>query len=285
MKKVRRVFRRVIKNKGLTIGLFIMILFVFIALAAPLLAPYDPNEVNLMRRLLPPGTTSKIGSYHLLGTDSLGRDLFSRIIYGTQVSLVVGFLGSVFAGIVGTLLGSIAGFFGGKVDETIMRMVDIGLSIPFVLLAMSISLFIGSGLLNVVLVLCCTGWMKFARVTRGAALKIRQEVYIEAARAYDCPPARIIFRHLIPNLISPIIVICSQQFGVMIYSEATLSFLGFGVPVSTPTWGRLISDGQSYIATSWWVSTIPGIVLTIMVIAAFLVGDGMRDYLDPKLTD
>jgi len=274
-----------LKNPGLVIGLSVLSFFVLLAILAPVIAPYRPDEMDLGRRMLSPCSYSKAGTFHLFGTDSLGCDILSKTIYGARVSLLVGFLGAVLAGIVGTIIGSVAGYFGGVVDEIIMRIVDIGLSIPFVLLAMSISMIMGAGLLNVVMELCLSGWMQFARVTRGAALKLKQEVYIEAALAYQCPPFRMIWKHIIPNLVAPIIVICSQQFGVMIYSEATLSFLGFGVPVSTPTWGRMISDGQSYIASSWWISTIPGIVLTIVVIAAFLLGDGMRDFMDPRLSN
>lgn len=283
--QLKKTIWKMMKNPGLVIGVLILSFFVVLALLAPLIAPYAPDEMNLGRRLLSPGSYSSAGTFHLFGTDSLGCDILSKTIYGARISLLVGFLGAVLAGIVGTVLGAVAGFFGGLADEVIMRVVDIGLSIPFVLLAMSISMVMGAGLLNVVIVLCFTGWMQFARVTRGAALKIKQEVYIEAAQAYQCPSARIIRKHLIPNLIAPIIVICSQQFGVMIYSEATLSFLGFGVPIDTATWGRMISDGQSYIASSWWISAVPGIVLTIVVIAAFLLGDGLRDYLDPRLTN
>ena len=267
------------------IGGIILLLLTIIALAAPVISPYDPNSTNLQERLVRPFSESKIGNYHVFGTDSLGRDLLSRIIYGTRISLLVGLFGSIGAGLVGVTLGAIAGYYGKHIDSIIMRATDIGLSIPFVLLAMSVSLVLGSGLANVILVLSVTGWMNFARVTRGAAMKIRKEQYIEAATVYNCPSSRIIFRQMIPNLIAPIIVICSQQFGVMIYSEATLSFLGFGVPVDVPTWGRMISDGQAYISNYWWISTIPGIVLTITVIAAFLFGDGLRDYLDPKLSE
>ena len=284
-KAFRRKTVRALKNRGLMIGTAILLLIVLIAVFAPLISPYNPNEVDLSKRLLKPGSVAKDGNFYLLGTDSLGRDQLSRMIYGSRVSVLVGLLGAVGAGIIGTVLGAVAGYFGGKIDEVIMRIVDIGLAIPFVLLAMSISLFLGSGLLNVVMVLSVTGWMRFTRVTRGVALKVRKEVYIEAAITYNCPSRRVIFRHMIPNLIAPIIVICSQQFGVMIYSEATLSFLGFGVPVDMPTWGRMVADGQSYIASSWWISTIPGILLTITVIAAFLFGDGLRDYLDPRLDD
>lgn len=284
IKKNEKIIR-LVRNKGLMIGGIILLLLTIIALAAPVISPYDPNSTNLQERLVRPFSESKIGNYHVFGTDSLGRDLLSRIIYGTRISLLVGLFGSIGAGLVGVTLGAIAGYYGKHIDSIIMRATDIGLSIPFVLLAMSVSLVLGSGLANVILVLSVTGWMNFARVTRGAAMKIRKEQYIEAATVYNCPSSRIIFRQMIPNLIAPIIVICSQQFGVMIYSEATLSFLGFGVPVDVPTWGRMISDGQAYISNYWWISTIPGIVLTITVIAAFLFGDGLRDYLDPKLSE
>lgn len=284
IKKNEKIIR-LVRNKGLMIGGIILLLLTIIALAAPVISPYDPNSTNLQERLVRPFSESKIGNYHVFGTDSLGRDLLSRIIYGTRISLLVGLFGSIGAGLVGVTLGAIAGYYGRHIDSIIMRATDIGLSIPFVLLAMSVSLVLGSGLANVILVLSVTGWMNFARVTRGAAMKIRKEQYIEAATVYNCPSSRIIFRQMIPNLIAPIIVICSQQFGVMIYSEATLSFLGFGVPVDVPTWGRMISDGQAYISNYWWISTIPGIVLTITVIAAFLFGDGLRDYLDPKLSE
>ena len=284
IKKNEKIIR-LVRNKGLMIGGIILLLLTIIALAAPVISPYDPNSTNLQERLVRSFSESKIGNYHVFGTDSLGRDLLSRIIYGTRISLLVGLFGSIGAGLVGVTLGAIAGYYGRHIDSIIMRATDIGLSIPFVLLAMSVSLVLGSGLANVILVLSVTGWMNFARVTRGAAMKIRKEQYIEAATVYNCPSSRIIFRQMIPNLIAPIIVICSQQFGVMIYSEATLSFLGFGVPVDVPTWGRMISDGQAYISNYWWISTIPGIVLTITVIAAFLFGDGLRDYLDPKLSE
>ena len=284
IKKNEKIIR-LVRNKGLMIGGIILLLLTIIALAAPVISPYDPNSTNLQERLVRPFSESKIGNYHVFGTDSLGRDLLSRIIYGTRISLLVGLFGSIGAGLVGVTLGAIAGYYGRHIDSIIMRATDIGLSIPFVLLAMSVSLVLGSGLANVILVLSVTGWMNFARVTRGAAMKIRKEQYIEAATVYNCPSSRIIFRQMIPNLIAPIIVICSQQFGVMIYSEATLSFLGFGVPVDVPTWGRMISDGKAYISNYWWISTIPGIVLTITVIAAFLFGDGLRDYLDPKLSE
>ncbi len=283
--KRRQAVRRFCKNPGLVLGAAFLGVVILAALLAPLLAPYSTGATDLLHRMAKPVFLAGGDWRHILGTDSLGRDQLTRILYGARISLLVGATAVVGAGAVGILLGAIAGFFGGWVDEIIMRVVDIGLAIPFVLLAMTTSMLLGSGLFNVILVLSLTGWMQFARVTRGSALKVREETYIEAARAYGCRPARTIRKHLIPNLLAPLLVIGSQQIGVMIYAEATLSFLGFGVPVATPTWGRMIADGQNYVATAWWVSTTPGIVLTLTVVAAFLLGDGLRDYLDPKLKD
>ncbi len=269
-------------NYNLIIGLSFLCFIILIAIFAPIISPYDPTTVNLNNRLLPPLYYAE-NNFHMLGTDSLGRDILSRIIYGARISLLVGIISAFGAGIVGVIIGAVAGFFGRWVDELIMRIVDIGLSIPFLLLAMAVSMLLGSGLLNVVIILSITGWMQIARVTRGAALKEKEEIYIEAAYAYGSSPFRTLFKHLIPNLIAPIIVIISQQFGIMIYSESTLSFLGLGVPVEIPTWGKMIADGQNYIATAWWITVFPGIILTLTVIAAFLLGDGLRDFLDPKI--
>lgn len=260
-----------------------LLALVLLAVFAPIVAPHDPNSADLKSRLSKPCFLQGANPRYLLGTDSLGRDVLSRILYGARVSLFVGAIAVVGAGAVGVIVGSLAGFFGGWIDEVLMRCVDIGLSIPFVLLAMTISLLLGAGVINVIIVLSVTGWMRFARVTRGSALKVREETYIEAARACGSSAMRIVFRHLIPNLLGPIIVIGSQQVGIMIYSEATLSFLGFGVPVGTASWGSMVADGRNYLANAWWVSTVPGIVLTLSVLASFTIGDGLRDFLDPRL--
>lgn len=275
--------RRFLREWGLVSSTLFLLFIIFIAVFGPVLAPYNPSAVDLENRFAKPFFLKGDNPRYILGTDSLGRDQLSRILYGARVSIIIAGASVIGAGIVGVILGAIAGFFGGWIDEVLMRIVDIGLSIPFLLLAMVISLLMGSGLLNVILVLSITGWMQFARVTRGSALKVKQETYIEAALAYGSSPLRIIFRHLIPNLMAPIIVIGSQGVGTMIYAEATLSFLGLGVPVGTPAWGGMIADGRNYLSTAWWVSTIPGIVLTLTVLAAFLVGDGLRDLLDPRL--
>ena len=253
------------------------------ALAAPLVSPHDPNAMKPSERLSGPGVASGGGTAYLLGSDFLGRDVLSRIIYGARVSLLVGIFAVLGAGSIGVVVGAVAGYYGKWVDEVLMRLVDMGLAVPGLLLALVIVMLLGAGMWNVVLVLSATGWLGFARVTRGVTLSVKERDFILAARSYGAADSRIITRHLIPNLIAPIIVLGSQQLGVFIYAESSLSFLGLGVPLETPTWGSMIAQGRSYLDTSWWVSTLPGIVLTITVLGAFYFGDGLRDALDPRL--
>ena len=253
------------------------------ALAAPLVSPHNPNAMKPSDRLSGPGFAPGGQPPYLLGTDFLGRDVLSRIIYGARVSLVVGLFAVLGAGSIGVVVGAVAGYYGKWVDEVLMRVVDMGLAVPGLLLALVIVMLLGAGLWNVVLVLSSTGWLGFARVTRGVTLSVKERDFILAARSYGAADSRIITRHLIPNLIAPIIVLGSQQLGVFIYAESSLSFLGLGVPLDTPTWGSMIAQGRSYLDTSWWVSTLPGIVLTITVLGAFYFGDGLRDALDPRL--
>ena len=265
------------------LGAAVLITVGLMALAAPLVSPHDPNAMKPAERLSEPGIGSGGGTAYLLGTDFLGRDVLSRIIYGARVSLLVGVFAVLGAGSIGVVVGAIAGYYGKWVDEVLMRLVDMGLAVPGLLLALVIVMLLGAGMWNVVLVLSATGWLGFARVTRGVTLSVKERDFVLAARSYGAADSRIITRHLIPNLIAPIIVLASQQLGVFIYAESSLSFLGLGVPLETPTWGSMIAQGRSYLDTSWWVSTLPGIVLTITVLGAFYFGDGLRDALDPRL--
>lgn len=274
---------RGIKETRLWIGGLVLVAVTIMAIAAPLLAPHDPEAMAPGDRLARPFFLAGSNPKYVLGSDFLGRDIMSRLIYGARISLMIGVTGVVGAGILGVLMGAVAGFYGKWVDEVIMRIVDVGLSIPFLLLALTVVLLLGPGLVNVIVVLSIAGWMEFARVTRAAALKIRKRDFVEAAHAYGASDLRIIFRHMIPNLMAPILVIASQRVGIMIYTEASLSFLGLGVPVGTPTWGSMIADGRGYLAVAWWLSSIPGIALTFTVLASFFVGDGLRDILDPRL--
>ena len=277
------LLRRSLREPSLLIGAAVMLVIVIMALAAPLLAPHDPNDVAPSEKFHEPAFVPGGSSENLLGTDYLGRDILSRLIYGARVSVLIGVSSVIGAGAIGVIVGSLAGFYGKWVDEVLMRLVDMGLAIPFLLLALTIILLLGPGLTNIILILSVTGWLSFARITRGVTLSVRERDYITAVRSYGASDARIIVRHIIPNLMAPILVLASQQLGAFIYAESSLSFLGLGVPLSTPTWGTDIALGRNYLATSWWVSTLPGIFLTITVLGAFFLGDGLRDTLDPRL--
>ena len=254
-----RNFKRLLGERSLLLGSVVLIFVGLMALAAPLVAPHDPNVMKPADRLSEPVFVSGGGSPYLLGSDFLGRDVLSRIIYGARVSLVVGIFAVLGAGTIGVLVGAVAGYYGKWIDEVLMRLVDMGLAVPGLLLALVIVMLLGAGMWNVVLVLSSTGWLGFARVTRGVTLSLKERDFILAARSYGAADSRIIVRHLIPNLIAPITVLASQQLGVFIYAESSLSFLGLGVPLDTPTWGSMIAQGRSYLDTSWWVSTLPGI--------------------------
>lgn len=280
---ISRTVKRLLGERSLLLGAAVLVAVAFMALAAPVLAPHDPNAMKPAVRLADPIFLSGGGTTYLLGTDFLGRDVLSRIIYGARVSLVVGLCTVLGAGTIGVVVGAVAGYYGKWTDEVLMRMVDIGLALPGLLLALIIVMLLGAGMFNIILVLTVTGWLGFARVTRGVTLSLRERDFILAARSYGASDYRIIIRHLIPNLVGPITVLGSQQLGVFIYAESSLSFLGLGVPLDTPTWGSMIAQGRSYLDTSWWISTLPGIVLTVTVLGAFYVGDGLRDVLDPRL--
>lgn len=253
------------------------------ALLAPVIAPHNPNTPSLANRLNPPFFISGHNPSHLLGTDFLGRDVLSRLLYGARVSLTVGAVTVVLATAIGIAVGVIAAYEGKWLDEILMRTVDIGLAIPFLLFAMAVVLLLGPSLTNVIIVLALNGWMGSARITRGITLSLKEREFIVAARAYGASHTRIIARHILINVLPATIIVASQQVGVFIYAESSLSFLGLGVPTGTPTWGGMIADGRSYLATAWWVSTLPGIVLTMTVMTAFFLGDGLRDVLDPRM--
>lgn len=280
---VPRSVKRLLGERSFLLGAAVLATVGFMALAAPILSPHDPNAMKPAVKLSEPIFLSGGGTTYLMGTDFLGRDILSRIIYGARVSLVVGLCTVLGAGIFGVIVGAVAGYYGKWIDEVLMRLVDIGLALPGLLLALVIVMLLGAGMFNIILVLSVTGWLGFARVTRGVTLSLKERDFILAARSYGASDSRIIIRHLIPNLMAPITVLGSQQLGVFIYAESSLSFLGLGVPLDTPTWGSMIAQGRSYLDTSWWVSTLPGIVLTVTVLGAFYVGDGLRDALDPRL--
>lgn len=259
----------------------VLALFTLIAIFAPLLAPYDPNAQNLVGRLKPPGTVSR--SFHYwLGSDELGRDLLSRVIFGTRVSLLVAVLSVLLSGVVGTTLGLLAGYRRGWTETVLMRLVDIFLSVPAVLLAIITVAVLGPGLTNVVLVLALTRWPRYARVAHGQTLAMSGMAYVENAVLAGAGGARILFRHILPNIAGALIVVATLEFGLMILFEAGLSFLGLGVQPPTASWGAMLSSGRNYVATAWWVATLPGLCLFALVLAVNLAGDALRDRLDPR---
>ncbi|HEX2095514.1 MAG TPA: oligopeptide ABC transporter permease [Longimicrobiaceae bacterium] len=271
-----RHFRR---NRMAMVGLAIMILLYLVTLLTPLIAPYDPaaQEDILSTQFLPPS-----GEY-LMGTDKFGRDIFSRVLYGARISLSIGFIAVGISITLGTTIGAVSGYFGGLVDSVLMRFTDMMLSFPrLVLLIVVIALFEPSIWL-VVTVLGLTGWMGTARIVRGEVLSLREREFVQAARALGMGDGRIIMRHVIPNTLAPVIVSATLGIGQTILTEASLSFLGLGVQPPTPSWGNMVSDGRDALITAWWIATFPGLAIVFTVIAFNLLGDGLRDALDPRL--
>jgi peptide/nickel transport system permease protein len=222
---------------------------------------------------------------HLLGTDHVGRDITSRIIYGARISLMVGGITVLLGGLVGTLLGLLAGYFGGRTETLIMRLVDIQLAFPSILLAVAIMAVLGPSVRNVIMVLSLATWAPFCRVARGQTLAVTQLDYISAAHALGAGNVRIIMKYILPNILSPLIVIASFALATNIINEASLSFLGVGVPITTPTWGGMLGEGRDYLRLAWWVSTLPGIALMMVVYSVNILGDWMRDFFDPMLVE
>jgi peptide/nickel transport system permease protein len=273
----------------------IILLGVVIAGAfAPLIAPYDPNDQDLRARLTCPaytscarfgaaGQTVQGSTKHLLGTDNLGRDIWSRILYGARISLIVGVTAVALGGGVGTVLGLLSGYYGGVVDAIISRLTDVQLAFPFLLLAIMISFVVGPGLRNVIIILSIGAWVPFARVVRGSTLSARNYEYVTAARTIGSHPAKILFRHILPNVITPAIVIATFAIAGTIIAEAGLSFLGLGVGTRQATWGNMLADGRAYVSTAWWLATFPGVAIMLTVLSINLIGDWLRDVLDPRL--
>jgi peptide/nickel transport system permease protein len=275
-------WRPVVRNARVLFGGTVLVVMILAAVAAPAIAPFAANAQQPSIGTEPPFYTDPDGRFHLFGTDPLGRDIFSRILFGARVSLLVGGAAVAVALIIGVPMGLASGFVGGRVDAVIMRLVDVQLAIPFFLLAITLAALLGQGLRNVILLLGVTSWIGYARVVRAQVLAIRELPYVEAARTVGARPISIVSRHLLPNAWTPIIVLASQQVGSMIVAESSLTFLGIGVPASIPTWGGMIAAGRRDLDIAWWISTIPGIALTLTVVAVYFLGDGLRDALDPK---
>ena len=261
----------------------LLLLFILLAVGAPFLAPVDPARQSLLARLRPPGTQVG-GITHWLGTDELGRDLLSRVLYGARVSLLVAFLSVCVSGSVGTLLGMLAGFRRGLTEGLIMRAVDMVLSIPPVLLAIITVAVLGPGLQNLVLVLGFTRWPRYTRVAYGQTLRVAPLPFITASRLGGAQSGRLLVRHVLPNILPALVVVATLEFGLMVLFEAGLSFLGLGIQPPTPSWGGILAVGRNYIASAWWIATLPGLCLFLLVLTVNLLGDQLRDRLDPRAT-
>ena len=260
----------------------ILLAFLLTAIGAPFVTSHDPIRQDLASPLLPPAWEAGGESDHLLGTDSLGRDVLSRLVYGSRVSLSVGFF-SVFIGLTfGTWLGLLAGFFGGWLETLIMRIADMQLAMPFMLMAIAAIGAFGPSMMSVVIVLALAVWPGYARMVRGEVLSVKQSEFIEAARVAGCRPVRLILRHILPNVLNTIVVMATLNFGMMIIFEGGLSFLGIGVQPPTPSWGGMLADGRAYVTVAWHLAVFPGLAIMLVVLGTNVFGDWLRDVLDPK---
>lgn len=274
---LKAILRAVFKHRLSRAGIIIIVAFVAMAFFAPLLAPYSPNKQDLYHVLSQPS----VG--HWLGTDNVGRDLLSRVIYGSRVSMLVGFFATMFSMIIGVLLGSLAGYKGGKTDMVIMRILDTFMCIPWLVIVLVMSAALGPGLNNIIIAIAIAGWTGFARVIRGQVLMVREQQFIESARAAGSSNTRIMFKHLLPNCLAPVIVLYSMTMGGAIMTEAAAAFLGLGVQPPTPSWGQLLRTGYSYLEYVPLFSIAPGLMIMMAILAFNFLGDGLRDALDPRL--
>jgi peptide/nickel transport system permease protein len=261
-------------------GGFIVLVLTFVGLTAPWISPYDPNGQNLALVLRPPDW---LFGPHVLGTDAVGRDILSRLFYGARISLVIAVMVVIISGVVGVGLGAISGYFAGTIDFAIQKLVEVVWAFPPLLLAVAIMAFLGQGLENLILALVSQRWIAYCRVSRGQALSLRTREFVDAARSLGAGHARIITHHILPNLFPSAVVIGTFSMASAIIAEAALSFLGLGVPPEIPTWGTMLADGRTYISTSWWLALFPGLCIFFTVLGINLLGDGLRDILDPRL--
>ncbi len=275
---------KLVRSRGTLIALILFAVLTLLALASPWLAPFEPDTVQLALRNKPPATVGADGGRYLLGTDFLGRDVLTRLLYGLRISLVVGFSSIALGTVIGVSFGVVAGYFGGRLDSLIMRLVDIQLSFPTILIAIAWVAFIGPSLLSIIGIIALTSWVEYARVTRGSTLAVREQAFVEGAYAVGLPVPIVLLRHILPNVLSPIIVVATLQLGRAIILESTLSFLGLGIQPPTPSLGGMLADGRRYLDTAWWVATMPGLAIMIVVLGANLLGDSLRDLLDPRFS-
>jgi peptide/nickel transport system permease protein len=277
MRHLRSTYRFFGRSWLAMLALALVALFVLSGLLAPVLAPHDPNLQDLAQRLRPPLTPD-----HPLGTDVLGRDVLSRLVYGTRVSLVVGFAAVGISGMIGVVVGLVSGYVGGWVDSVFMRVVDAWLAFPFLLMAIAVVATLGSGLRNIVIALVITSWVVYARLVRGESLSLREREFVLSSRGLGASRPALMVKHILPNILAPILVVATLELGVVIVTEASLSFLGLGADASQPSWGSMLADGRAYVTQAWWLATLPGLAIFLVVLAVNVLGDGLRDALDPR---
>lgn len=279
----KEFLRELILHPTALIGGVIVILYILAALFAPQITTYDPAKGNLRDRLKPPAFVEGGMEEYLLGTDAQGRDLVTRIIYGARISLLVGVLSVGISVLIGATLGALAGFYRGKLDAIISRFADLLMAFPFLIFAIGVMAFIGSGVTNLIAALIFKGWVEFFRVVRGEMMSEKTQEYVEAAKVTGLGNLAIIVREIFPNIVQSIFVLATLRIGEMIIMEASLSFLGLGIPPHIPAWGSMVASGRDFMLVAWWVSTLPGIALMILVLSINLFAEGLRDILDPRL--
>jgi peptide/nickel transport system permease protein len=261
----------------------IIVVMIVAAILAPIIAPHSPTEQSLPDKLLPPAWQEGGSTKHLLGTDTLGRDVLSRLLHGARVSLTVAAAALLAGGGVGLALGIVAGYAGGRIDSFIMRVVDATLTFPTILIALLLAVSLGQGLRTIAIAITVIIWARFARVVRGEVLAVKTRDFVALAKVHGCSHLRIMAIHIVPNVLNTFMVLLTLHIGFVIIVEASLSFLGAGIPPPTPSWGQMVADGRSHIASAWWLSVVPGVAIVLVVLAFNLFGDWLRDWLDPRL--
>lgn len=274
---MKKILAMLWRSSTSRVGMIIVVAFLITTLLAPWLAPYDPFEQTLTLKLAPPSRE------HPMGMDHLGRDILSRVIAGTRISLGIAMVVLGVAGVFGTMYGLLSGYFGGRIDEVMMRITDMFLAFPALILAMTFAALLGPNLTNTMIAISCVRWTTYARLMRGEVLRVRETEFVESARSVGASPLRVVFRHILPNALAPAIVRATMDMGQVILTASGLSFIGFGAQPPLAEWGVMVSDGRAYIMNQWWVSTFPGLAILIVVLGFNLLGDGLRDVLDPRL--
>ncbi|HJR00857.1 MAG TPA: ABC transporter permease [Methylomirabilota bacterium] len=277
------LLRRLVRRRTALFGMLVVLMVMLAAVAAPLVAPFDPLEQDIGQRLREPGWQDAQGRVHPLGTDHLGRDILSRIVFGSRIALLVGLAAVLISGVLGMIIGLVAGYFGSRMDDFLMRLADVQLAFPFILLAIAVIGVLGPSLRNIIIVIGVSSWVVYARVVRGEVLSIREREYVHAAVALGSRHWRVLVTHVLPNTFTPWLVVATLDMARVIVIESALSFLGLGVQPPTPTWGGMLADGRVYLSTAWWLATFPGLAILVTVLGINLFGDGLRDTLDPRL--